>query len=753
MVSRTSIVDIICRMFSSFLSLWLIAIILSFFPLSVSYSFASDLKSFISKVNVNQLVPQAEQYGDFSPDEKIVSALSSGEVVGYVFLNSDFHSAIGYSGKPIHILLGMDTKGKLKGAKLVDHSEPIVLAGIPEENITDFINGYQNFDTIEAFSSEKNLTPPSDIVSGATVTVLVIDDSIRVSAIKMAQSLGIIVAESQTVTNTLNTSSNEKLDWLQMIGDGSVRRLKLTIGDINTAFEKTGNLEAIKRAEQGNPEDIFIDMFVASLAIPSIAKSLLGEDEYHNLQKRQKSLENSFLIMGNGKFSFKGSGYVRGGIFDRIQIHQDYASIRFRDRGHKRLRQVYADGAPEFKELGVFSLTAQESFDPTKSWSLQLLVPRTIGAIDKTFVNFEIPYLIPNRYLITEPVILSSEKTVDKTSTQSFELKDQPALWQRIWLQKTPQIIILIIAITLLTVMFFFQHYLVIYPRFTRWFRNGFLLFTLVWIGWYSQAQLSVVNVFVFFNSLLKDFSWDYFLIDPLIFILWCSVVISLIFWGRGAFCGWLCPFGALQELLNQVAKKLKIPQYRLPWGLHERLWPIKYIIFIVLLGVSLYSLAFAEKLAEVEPFKTSIVLRFVREWPFVLFAVLLLGAGLFIERFYCRYLCPLGAALAIPGKMAIFGWLKRYRNCGDPCHLCAQDCMVQAITPMGDINVNECLYCLNCQVKYNDDNVCPVMILKRAKTNRNTSNPVDSAKEKQAKALLNAPRRLGKDRDISIDP
>ena len=56
-----------------------------------------------------------------------------------------------------------------------------------------------------------------------------------------------------------------------------------------------------------------------------------------------------------------------------------------------------------------------------------------------------------------------------------------------------------------------------------------------------------------------------------------------------------------------------------------------------------------AERLAEVEPFKTAIILNFVRAWPFVAYAVALLVAGLFVERFYCRYLCPLGAALAIP--------------------------------------------------------------------------------------------------------
>ena len=153
-------------------------------------------------------------------------------------------------------------------------------------------------------------------------------------------------------------------------------------------------------------------------------------------------------------------------------------------------------------------------------------------------------------------------------------------------------------------------------------------------------------------------------------------------------------------------------------------MWKSKYLIFLLLFGLSLYSLEWAERLAEVEPFKTTIILKFIRDWPYLVFALAVLIPGLFIERFYCRYLCPLGAALAIPGRMRMFSWLKRYKECGSPCQRCSNECMVQAIHPEGNINVNECLYCLHCQELYSDDHACPVMIQKRLKNERRNAGP-----------------------------
>jgi polyferredoxin len=256
-------------------------------------------------------------------------------------------------------------------------------------------------------------------------------------------------------------------------------------------------------------------------------------------------------------------------------------------------------------------------------------------------------------------------------------------------------------------VILIFQDWVTARGKLYRRIRIGYLLLTFVFLGLIANAQLSVVNVVTFVHALLSGFRWELFLLDPLVFLLWSFVAVSTLFWGRGVFCGWLCPFGALQELLNEFSRRIGLKQINLPFGLHERLWMIKYVTFLGILAISLHSIMAAFGAAEIEPFKTAITLKFVRDWPFVIYAVTLLAAGLFIERFFCRYLCPLGAALAIPARMRMFEWLKRYRECGAECQVCARTCTVQAIHPLGQINPNECIYCLQCQANYLDSAVC----------------------------------------------
>jgi len=307
---------------------------------------------------------------------------------------------------------------------------------------------------------------------------------------------------------------------------------------------------------------------------------------------------------------------------------------------------------------------------------------------------------------------------------------DEP-LWVAAWQQAKFRTGVLIAGLVVLTLILVLQDWLARYPAFLGALRRTFLLYTIFFIGWYGLAQLSVIHVLTFVQAATHDFRWENFLIDPMLFILWGFVAVTLLLWGRGVYCGWLCPFGAMQELAQQAAQRLKIRQFEFPDVVHERLWGVKYVILILLFGLSLQSMGGAVRYAEVEPFKTAVTLHFEREWPFVLYAAGLLAVSLVNRKFFCKYLCPLGAALTIPGRFRVFDWwLRRRKECGHPCQTCANECEVRAIRPTGEINANECHYCLDCQVTYYSDRRCAPLIERRLKREKR-------ARERAAHTLI----------------
>jgi NosR/NirI family transcriptional regulator, nitrous oxide reductase regulator len=697
---------------------------------AAAQSTGPGFERYLERVTADELVPGADRLGPVQDAPRVAPAYRGDELVGHVYLNSDQVNSVGYSGRPIHILVGLDTEGTIVGLRLIDHHEPIVLIGISEQQVIDYLEPFLGYNPVQA-TAEGRGPPDSDIVSGATVTVLVMGESVVRSAVRVARALGLggaaPVAEGPRSERLVDPEAGEVADWETLLGEGAVRRLVLTVGDVNEAFERSGDARAAARPERGEPEDVFIELYVALVSQPAIGRSLLGEAGFANLERRLEPDQHAILVAGDGRYSFKGSSYVRGGVFDRFELHQGSETIRFRDRLHTRINSIAATGAPRLREIGTFRIPEDAEFDAAEPWQLKLLVQRTTGALDRAFVSFDLGYELPDRYVAIAPPLEPAPTeaplgaapdgapALDWRALALGETEDAP-LWVRIWESKIAAIVALLVMLGVLTLIFFFQDILVRREKLYDRIRLAFLAVTLFWLGWVAQAQLSVVNVLAFASAVRTDFQWSYFLMDPLVFILWFSVAAALLFWGRGPFCGWLCPFGALQELTNRAAKAVKVPQLQIPWGVHERLWPIKYIIFLVLFGVSLGSLALAEILAEVEPFKTAIILRFMREWWFVAFALALLAAGLFVERFFCRYLCPLGAALAIPGRLRMFDWLKRYRECGNPCMRCFNECPVEAIHPEGHINPNECISCLHCQVLYHHDRKCPVVIQRRVR-------------------------------------
>ncbi|MGO4836301.1 4Fe-4S binding protein, partial [Rhizobiaceae sp. 2RAB30] len=311
-----------------------------------------------------------------------------------------------------------------------------------------------------------------------------------------------------------------------------------------------GHAQAASRPETGNPDDPFIELYVAPVSVPTIGRSLLGDAAYERLLKSLKPGRQAILVAGDGAYSFKGSGYVRGGIFDRIELLQDGQGVRFRDRNHTRLGDLAAEGAPHLREIALFQVPEEFPLDLSEPWDLQLLAQRSYGARDKATLPFNLGYTLPARYLKAAPAETSQaapqagaarpEAADAQAATEPTEqgFADNEPLWVKIWKLNTVEIGITVVALLVLTAIFFFQNWLMRRPRLFAWVRRGYLLFTLVWLGWYVNAQLSVVNVLTFANSLVTGFNWEFFLSAPLIFVLWAAVAAGLLFWGRGPFCG-----------------------------------------------------------------------------------------------------------------------------------------------------------------------------------------------------------------------
>ncbi|NMX94240.1 MULTISPECIES: NosR/NirI family protein [unclassified Pseudomonas] len=695
---------------------WLVVLVLLF-----SLVGPAQAKSYgaIEQQRIDKIFPQTDAISAPEGKFKVRTLSANGAVIGYVFQSLDVVDIPAYSGKPINTQVILDPAGVIRDAYVLEHHEPILLIGIPEAKLHDFTARYSGINVkqrVVVGRSSDSQAVTVDAVAGATVTAMVVNEVIMRAAHEVAVSLKLIEDTASTAQKVALVRPDlfEPANWAQLTGNGAVRRLHLTRGQVDDAFKGT-EAEGVEVAGPGQADETFIDLYVADLNAPTIGRNLLGEAQYRVLMQGLKPGEQAIVVLGRGLFSFKGSGYVRGGIFDRVQLRQFGNVISFRDMDHQRLYEVFAEGMPEFEEMSVFIVRPQAAFDPGSAWTLELLVRRQTGPVSGTFTSFELPYQMPEAYLERPLPTAAEQAAIDEANRP---------MWLTIWYQKQVQVLVLGAALVLLTVILFMQDSLARRPRLLHWVRRGYLLFTVVFIGWYALGQLSVVNVLTFVHALFQQFRWELFLTDPLIFMLWVFTAASILLWGRGVFCGWLCPFGALQELINEVARKLKVRQFELPFAVHERLWAIKYLILLGLFGLSLESMATAERFAEVEPFKTAITLHFDRQWWFVAYALVLLVINIFTRKVYCRYLCPLGAALAIPSKFRLFDWLKRRKECGDPCQLCAKECEIQAIHPDGHINANECHYCLDCQMTWHNDHKCPPLINKRKKRNKAAPTP-----------------------------
>jgi len=166
-----------------------------------------------------------------------------------------------------------------------------------------------------------------------------------------------------------------------------------------------------------------------------------------------------------------------------------------------------------------------------------------------------------------------------------------------------------------------------------------------------------------------------------------------------GAFCGWMCPLGALQQSLTWLQQKLHLPQINVP----ER-WDkiLTYGRFVVLAVIVYLSAATATLwFAAYDPYRTIFSLHWLFDfsaaaWLTYALAAVVIAGGLVIPRFWCRYLCPLGGILGLIQYLSPIKIRRDADVCID-CNLCNRACPMNLEVATVAAVSGDCIACLEC--------------------------------------------------------
>jgi NosR/NirI family nitrous oxide reductase transcriptional regulator len=660
---------------------------------------------------VERVFPGAERLGPVEGSPPSIAVYRNDEIVGFLLSTIDVVAAPGYSGIPFDVIVGVGIDGLITGAEVIYHHEAFIERDpVRQVRLDQYLDGLAG---TTRDSPRSDLADP-DFVAGATVSArsmrLAVWDSARL-ILRARSGRPPITEPTLDIESFLPRSPDE------LVAAGALAHGMISNADMAAWIaSEVGTDVALDSRIGRQPERSYLDVFVG-LATPAIVgRNLLGAVRYDEIFANEAP-PIAVLFVTRGDFNPRGVSYMNastGYRLDRVRLVQGDITLNFIKDDFIRVAGPNT-GIIDALDAGILLIPADAGFDPLQPWALEFLANGTTAGGDP-FTR-----VMPVAAEPSQAYILMPEP-------------EPPPPWAEAWTDARIDVIILGVALTVLTLLLLFQHRLTQHRRVYNWVRNGFLVFTLVWIGWIAGGQLSTLHFLNYAMAPFKDFGWAFYLAEPLILILAVYTLFALLLLGRGVFCGWLCPFGAMQELLAKIARFLRIPQWNPSFKVQSYAWLGKYVAAGGLVVVAIGWPEAEPLAAEVEPFKTAITSMFSRPLVYVGYAAILLGVGLFTERAYCRFLCPLGGILATLDRLHIFNLLKRRPECGASCHLCERSCPVKAIRPTGEIVMAECFQCLDCQVEYHDDRRCPPLAKER-KTRERSAPEIGAALPAYARA------------------
>jgi transcriptional regulator of nitric oxide reductase/ferredoxin len=622
--------------------------------------------------------------------------LTSTTIIAYAFESIDFAAIPGFSGTPFNLLVALDKDGKFLDVKVLSQHEPVFLDGLGPQPLFKFVEQYKNLALKQSIKIGLNQSSANkansanvyiDGVAKATASVRILNQSLLAASLKVARAkMGYSTGTDPDMVARIRPEVYEALDWKSLLKAGLVTKKVFKNFEVDAAFKGTAG-EGLDDEARRAPDDPFVELYFAHLNVPSAGRNLLSAKTWEYIQKRLDPGDHALLIMAKGRYGIVSEDFQRGTVPDRLTLNQNKLPLEMRDLDLDT--QLTVPDELKDAQWRVFRVISPAGLDPSLPLDFELLVSRSKGQFMPEVVNksFAFSATLPDYYF---EAASSDSKT-----------------WRLSWTSRWWELLILLAGLILLAWVLAKPKWLTVSPQRLNRFRTGYLVFTLFFIGWYAQGQLSIVNFTSVIQSVLAQRSLAFFLYDPMTVMLWVFVAVTFFVWGRGTFCGWLCPFGALQELVSKLTATLSIQQLRVPTSLDKQLKRVKYGVLSVILLSACLSMNWTDLLVEVEPFKTSITLNFVREWPFVLWAVATVLMSGFVYKGYCRYLCPLGAGMGLLGHLRRLDWIARRSECGQPCQRCRSDCTYQAIEKSGKVDYVECFQCMDCVVICDSETLC----------------------------------------------